>query len=180
MRKPKPLLEVGSETFLTRAVRTLLSAGCRRVYAVVNAGAAWAEAAGRELGIEVVVNERAESEQVDSLRLVLERVPADTAAVLVLPVDVPLASVETARKLIDAYNEAPAPLYLPFHNGVAGHPVLLGRELFDDVLYRPLNEGVRTLIMAHARDMREVQVDDPGILIDIDTPDDYWRYINRT
>jgi molybdenum cofactor cytidylyltransferase len=177
MRRPKPLLDVGAETFLSRAVQTLREAGCGRIWVVVNAGATWADEAAHRHDVNVVVNERPESEQVDSLRLVVERLPAETRGVLVLPVDVPLTTTETARRIVDAFVSEPAPLYLPFHNGVAGHPVLIGRELFDELLVRPLNEGVRTLIMAHAREVREVAVDDAGILIDIDTPEDYLRHI---
>jgi molybdenum cofactor cytidylyltransferase len=179
MERPKPLLQVGSLTFIARAAYTLRAAGCRRIYAVVNEGADWAAGAARELELELVENEQAESEQVDSLRLVLQRLPADTAAVLVLPVDLPLVSEHTAAALVAAYRSAPGPLYLPFHNTVAGHPVLLGRELFDEILHTELEEGMRSLIMTHARDLREVKVVDPGILIDIDTPDDYWRYIEQ-
>jgi molybdenum cofactor cytidylyltransferase len=177
MARPKPLLRVGEETFIERAARTLQAAGCRTVYAVVSPGADWVEAAARDLGVEVLVNERPGAEQIDSLRLALANVGDDVAAVLVLPVDLPLVTPETARAIVAAFELDPGPLYLPFHNGVAGHPVLLGRELFDELLHAPLEEGVRTLIMSHARDLREVKVVDPGILIDIDTPDDYWRYI---
>jgi molybdenum cofactor cytidylyltransferase len=177
MERPKPLLRVGSLTFLERAALTLEKAGCRRTYMVASAGADWAPAAAAELGLELVINDLAESEQIDSLRLVVRALPADTAAVLVLPVDLPLVMEETAAAVVAAYHATPAPVYLPFHNTVAGHPVLLGRELFDEILVRELDEGIRSLIMAHARDLREVKVVDPGILIDIDTPDDYWRYI---
>ncbi|MGH7464265.1 MAG: nucleotidyltransferase family protein, partial [Longimicrobiales bacterium] len=75
------------------------------------------------------------------------------------------------------FRESPGPLILPFHNGVAGHPVLIGRELFGEILTRTFEEGLRSLIMESARTLREVRVVDPGILIDIDTPDDYWRFI---
>ncbi|CAN5894175.1 nucleotidyltransferase family protein [soil metagenome] len=177
MQKPKPLLEVGAETFLQRGIDTLRSAGCRTVYVVANAQAEWAQAAADELGFELVVNPQLESEQVDSVRMVVERLPADTRGLLVLPVDLPLVSASTAQSMVRAFTAEPGPLFLPFHNGVAGHPVLLGRELFDDVLNKPLTEGIRSLIMAHARDLREVTVIDPGVLIDIDTPDDYWRYV---
>jgi molybdenum cofactor cytidylyltransferase len=129
--------------------------------------------------LKLVPNDQVESEQVDSVRLALRSVPDDTAAVLVLPVDLPLVTEETAAALVNAWRIEPAPLYLPFHNTVAGHPVLLGRELFAEILDTQLEEGIRSLIMAHARDMREVKVTDPGILIDIDTPDDYWRYIEQ-
>src|SRR5690606_38626865 len=127
--------------------------------------------------LDVVVNEYPESEPIDSLRLVLEKLPQDTAAVVVLPVDLPLIAEDTAAALVQSFRDEPGPLILPFHNGVAGHPVLVGRELFNDILTRPFDEGLRSLIMENARSLREVKVVDPGILIDIDTPDDYWRFI---
>lgn len=178
MARPKPLLEVGGMTFLERAARLLHAAGCRHRYVVANADADWVNhAAG--LGLQMIINPHPESEQVDSLRLLLERLPSDTGAVLVLPVDVPLIMEETAAAVAASYRREPAPLIVPFHNTVAGHPILLGRELFQEILTRPLEEGVRSLIMSHARELREVKVTDPGILIDIDTPDDYWRYIEQ-
>jgi molybdenum cofactor cytidylyltransferase len=177
MRKPKPLLEVGSATFAERAVETLRAAGCRTIVLVANAGAEWAEPFAASAGIQLVLNPQAESEQVDSLRLGIRALPADSAATLILPVDLPLITEETAQALVEAWRSEPALLYLPFHNTVAGHPVLLDAALYGELLATELEEGLRTLIMSHARDLREVKVDDPGILIDIDTPDDYWRYI---
>jgi molybdenum cofactor cytidylyltransferase len=179
MGQPKPLLTVGPDTFLQRAVRTLQAAGCHRVHVVVNAEAEWAGAAVAGLDVELVRNPATHAQQVDSLRQVLRGLPDDACAVLVLPVDLPLVSPDTARSLIEAHRADPAPLLLPFHNGVAGHPVLLDRGLFAEILETELDEGVRSLIMSHAREMREVQVVDPGILIDIDTPDDYWRFIQQ-
>ena len=178
MARPKPLLEVGGMTFLERAARTLQAAGCRTRYIVASADAEWLDRAAA-LGLRVIVNPAADSEQIDSLRLAIQQLPADTAAALVLPVDLPLVRDDTAASVTASYRAQPVPLILPFHNGVAGHPVLLGRELFDDILTQPLEEGIRSLILGHARHLREVKVVDPGILVDIDTPDDYWRYIEN-
>jgi molybdenum cofactor cytidylyltransferase len=177
MERPKPLLNVGSMTFLERAVRTLEVAGCRRTYVVVNAKEDGTGDAARALGAEVVINEQPESAPIDSLRLVLAQLPADAGGVVVLPVDLPLISEETVTAIVRSFRENPGRLILPFHNGVAGHPVLIGREVFDELMTRDLEEGLRSLIMESARTLREVKVVDPGILIDIDTPDDYWRFI---
>jgi molybdenum cofactor cytidylyltransferase len=176
MARPKPLLEVGTVTFLERAADILRSGGCRNIIVVANSAATWLERA-QALDLDVVINEDPDSEQVDSLRLALRAVPADTAAVLVLPVDLPLVTALRGGAVVDSFRSDPTALIVPFHNTVAGHPILIGRALFDELLTTQLEEGVRTLIMAHARDMREVRVIDPGVLIDIDTPDDYWRYI---
>jgi molybdenum cofactor cytidylyltransferase len=178
MSQPKPLLQVGTETFLERAAGTLRDAGCTHTYVVANADATWL-AHAESLGLDVVINAQPDSEQVDSLRLVIAQLAPVVQAVLVLPIDLPLVSGDTARALVEAFQSARAPLVLPFHNGVAGHPVLIARALFDDVLDPTLEEGVRSLIMKHSGAMHEVRVTDPGILIDIDTPDDYWRYIEQ-
>ena len=176
MERPKPLLMAGNATFIERALRTLRRAGCRRIHVVANADATWTRDVA-SADVEIVLNPHADSEPVDSLRLVLDRLPEDTAAVLVLPVDLPLVSEDTATALVRSFRENPGRLILPFHNGVAGHPVVVSRELFDEIRTRHLDEGLRTLIMEHARTLRELKVMDPGILIDIDTPDDYWRFI---
>jgi CTP:molybdopterin cytidylyltransferase MocA len=177
MARPKPQLAVGTMTFLERAATTLRAAGCRRTYAVVNATDPVTADAARDHGLDVVINEYPESEPIDSLRLVLERLPDDTGAVLVLPVDLPLIAEDTATAIVRSFRDNPGPLILPFHNGVAGHPILIGRDLFTEILTRPFDEGLRSLIMESAQTLREVKVVDPGILIDIDTPDDYWRFI---
>jgi molybdenum cofactor cytidylyltransferase len=178
MGRPKPLLELGPETFLQRAAGTLRRGGCGRILAVVPAGAEWVEQAAAGLELEIVPNPAPESEQIESLRLALDRLPASAAAV-VLPVDLPFVSSDTVSLLVGAYRDGGAPLVLPFYNGVAGHPVLLAGSLFGAVVAGTLDEGLRSLVMLHAREMREVKVQDPGILIDIDTPDDYWRYIQQ-
>jgi len=177
MERPKPLLEIGSETFIERAVRVLKEGGCRHVVAVLNGQDAEVGRLAEGAGAEVAVNQDAASEQLESVRCGLRALPADWAAVAVLPVDVPLVSAQTVALLVAAVREQPAPVLLPFHNGVAGHPVVLARATAPELLERDWEEGMRSLIMSHARDLREVRVTDPGILIDVDTPEDYWRYI---
>jgi molybdenum cofactor cytidylyltransferase len=177
MRQPKPLMQVGSDTFASRAVDTLRAAACRLILLVTNAEADWADELARADDVQRLINPQPESEQIDSLRLALRALPQDSAALLVLPVDLPLVTAETAQAVVRAWRTEPALLHLPFHNTVAGHPVLVDRALYQELLTAPLDEGLRSFIMDHAHDLREVKVMDPGILIDIDTPDDYWRYI---
>jgi len=177
MERPKPLLEIGSETFLGRAIRVLKEGGCRHVIALLNGQEAEAIRVAEAAGATVVLNEDSASEQLDSVRLGLRALPSDWVAVAVLPVDVPLVSVQTISLLVEAVREQLAPILLPFHNSVAGHPVVLTRSAAAELLERDWGEGIRSLIMTHARDLREVRVTDPGILIDVDTPEDYWRYV---
>ena len=176
MGRPKPALTVGGESFLARAARALHAAGCRRVLAVVGGdGAQLADG----LDVEIVVNPVADSEQIDSLRCALHELDGKTGGVLVLPVDVPLVAMTTCAAVVAAFRERPAPIVVPFYRGVAGHPILIGHDLFGDVQHGDWPEGVRTIILAHAHDMLEVDVSDPGILIDIDTPADYLLHVDQ-
>ena len=177
MDKSKALLEIGAETFLERAIHVLREGGCRHVVAVLNDLDDWPHRLADAVGAAVVVNPDADSQQLDSLRLGLAVLPADWGALAVLPVDVPLVSAATVRALVDSHAQRPAAITLPFHNGVAGHPVLIGRQLEPELRAGRFEEGLRSLIMARSGDLCEVKVVDPGTLIDIDTPEDYWRYV---
>jgi CTP:molybdopterin cytidylyltransferase MocA len=184
MGRPKPALTTSAgESFLERAARTLRGAECRRVLVVVaasaEAGSTAAEAATATPELEIVVNPDAASEQIDSLRLALQHLDESTDAVLVLPVDLPLLSRESAAAVVASFRARAAPVVVPAHGGMTGHPILLARTLFDEIVHGTWQAGVRSILLAHEHDVRTVNVDDPGILIDIDTPADYARHVGN-
>ena len=173
MGSPKPLLRVGEETFLERAVRCLREGGCRSVAAVVSASDVAVLAHAREIGAEVIENALPFSEQIDSVRLALARLPDDTAAAIVLPVDFPLVRAATVRAVADAFRRGDGALVVPTHGDVAGHPVLIARGEFGAVMGEVLPEGLRSLLDARAGLLVEVPVEDEAIHTDIDTPEQY-------
>jgi molybdenum cofactor cytidylyltransferase len=63
----------------------------------------------------------------------------------------------------------------PTFEGVRGHPVLFARALFPELLEEALPEGARTVLRRYLGSRLLLPVDDPGILADIDTPEDYRR-----
>ena len=68
---------------------------------------------------------------------------------------------------------------LPIFNGRQGHPVIYSLEALRRILrMKPVQTGKELLTYFEGRITR-VEVDDPGVLIDIDTPEDYERYITR-
>ncbi|MEO5510014.1 MAG: nucleotidyltransferase family protein [Longimicrobiales bacterium] len=179
MGQPKALLEVGSETFLERAIRMLRFAGCRHIVAVLPAEEEWTQRLADATGAAIVINDDIGSQQIDSLRIGMHTLPDDWSAVAVLPVDIPLIADSTAKAIIDDVRATLPGLTIPFHNGVAGHPVVIGRQLESEVMEMRWEEGLRSLIMKHSRDLHEIRVVDPAILIDIDTKEDYWRYVQE-
>lgn len=162
-------------TFLERAIRILREAGCRYVVAVVNPEEDWTARLADVAGAAVVVNDDAESEQIDSVRLGIAHLPEDSDATLVLPVDIPGVTPDTVDALIRAFEQTRAAVVLPSYQGRTGHPVLFARSVYGELLAE-LPRGAESIVEAHVADRHEVELDDPGILVDVDQPDEYREF----
>jgi molybdenum cofactor cytidylyltransferase len=178
MGEPKALLEVDGTTFLERAVHLLREAGCRYVIAVVNDDD-WIERLADVSGAAVIINDAENAEQIDSLRLGIANLPDDSHGVMVLPVDFPRIKAETAARLAAEFARSDAPILNPSYNGVSGHPVIFARSILPELLAPDLPAGARTVIDAHAGEAAVIEVDDPGVVIDVDTRADYQQHVER-
>jgi molybdenum cofactor cytidylyltransferase len=94
--------------------------------------------------------------------------PAEALAVLLG--DMPWVQPDTCFRLIAAAGAAR--IVQPRHNGHAGHPVLFGRAFWSALCELDGDEGARGLIRRHPAQYQTVDVDDPGILLDVDCPAD--------
>ena len=173
MGASKASLEIDGETFLQRATRILVDAGCGEVVVIM------APNETLQTGGPVKAAAGPGGEQIDSLRAGLRALPRDIDAVVVMPVDHPLVRAETVRALIERFEETGAPVVLPSHDDSHGHPVLFAAQVYDELMDENLPEGARTVVHAHGDELEEVEVDDPGIHADVDTPEDYERYVGR-
>ncbi len=180
MGRPKALLPYGRSTFLECILGTLDAAGIGAVRVVVGADAAAILAATPALPPEALVrNPRPEEGMLSSVRVGVAALPEGVEAFLLWPVDHPLARASTASVLIQAWRERKAPIVLPRHRGTRGHPVLFSVETIPELLSAPDDRGARHVVEAHAGDRVEVEVGDPGIAADIDTPEAYEAAFGR-
>ena len=101
---------------------------------------------------------------------------ATAEAVVVLPVDHPMVKARTVMALIAAYRDSAAPIVRPVYQGKAGHPVLFSATVFDELLHEELAEGARSVVRGHADQCVSVEVEDRGVVVDIDTPSEYERH----
>lgn len=173
MGRPKALLRLAGETFLERTVIALREGGCDPVLVVVADGDenAAREAAGT--GAQVLVNLHPGEGPITSLRVALAAL-GDTAAGLVyLPVDHPLVRGDTVRALLDAARKQEAALTLPVYDSERGHPAVFGASLFAELSDPTLEGGARTVAYRHLDHAVLVDVDDAGVITDIDTPEIY-------
>jgi len=114
----------------------------------------------------------------DNIALAMQhpRISACDAIAIALA-DMPLVQTQTLIKLRDhALRDR---IICPQFENQRGHPVIFGRELFADLLKLGGDIGARRVLSAHAELMVDVVVDDEGVIIDIDTADDWERWRHR-
>jgi molybdenum cofactor cytidylyltransferase len=109
-----------------------------------------------------------------SLRAGVRALPADCEGVFVLLGDMPRIPVGVLRPLAAALAEG-APAAAPAFAGRRGHPVLFGASLFPALAQSRGDEGARTVLSGLGPDLRLVDCADPGVLQDVDSPDDLRR-----
>lgn len=179
MGRPKALLDAGGRTFLERILGSLRDGGANPLILVVRDPDGPVALEGGPLGATVVLNPDPSSGPISSLQAGIRALPKEARGALFSPVDHPLFSPETVRALIGAFETTPSPLIVPAFEGWRGHPVFFGRALFGELMEDGLPEGARTVMRRHLSSRLQVAVDDPGILADIDTPEDYRMHFPR-
>jgi CTP:molybdopterin cytidylyltransferase MocA len=168
------------DTFLTRIVRTFRDAGVDDVIVVVGHEANAIARSFSESGLPArfVVNAGYDRGQLSSLvagLAVIDR--PGVAAVLVTLVDVPLVSAATVRAVIEHYRASRAPVVRPTSGARHGHPLLIDRSLFDALRGADPDKGAKPIVRAHASAAGDLEVPDEGAFTDIDTEEDYRRWV---
>jgi molybdenum cofactor cytidylyltransferase len=180
MGSPKALLQYQGQTFIERICTAFLAAGVDELVVVLGARA---EELHRALpvhpALRAVVNPRYFQGQLSSLMTGIGALSSQSKAAVVNLVDHPLVSAATITALMSSFRESPAPILIASYNGKRGHPVLFSSQVYGEILAAPLDQGAKVVVRKDPSRVREVQLDDPGILADIDTPEDYQRYVGR-
>jgi molybdenum cofactor cytidylyltransferase len=173
MGSPKPLLPLGSGTFLTAIVDTLHQADIEKVLLVLGADVAAIRPTLSWFHGSIVLNRGWERGPLSSIITGLDALAQTSpSGVLVWPVDHPLVSTATIRALIDAFERTRQPIVVPTLHTRRGHPTLFGASLFPDLRSAPPDKGAREVLRKHPGSVCEVPVEDEGITLNIDTPED--------
>ena len=169
MQTPKALLEFRGETFLDRLIG-LFAARTDPVIAVLGGHAAEIRAAVRRSAV-FVLNPDYERGMLGSLQCGLRAVPPGASAVLFTLVDHPAVAETTLDALLSPAGDAL--LRVPRYRGKRGHPIWFQASLIAEFLSSPAGATARDIVAAHAAETEYLDLDDPGILADIDDPTAY-------
>ena len=178
MGKAKQLLPLGESTVLERTIANVRGAEVNEIVLVLGASA---EVIRRQLplslleGLKVVVNQAHGEGMSSSLRAGISALDQGTEATLIVLGDQPFIRPRTMDQVIKAYRRDQAQIVIPLFHGSRGNPVLLDRSVFPEVMALEGDIGSRAIFGNHLEGIAKVDVEDEGILLDIDDPDDYDR-----
>lgn len=177
---PKQLLRTAGKPLLEHALDSIRASGVREIVLVLGAEAAAIQQQIPLHGARVVFNPEYQQGMGTSLRAGLGTVTPAADAALVILADQPFVLPETLKRLIAFHEQSPheksrAQIVLPLYRGFRGNPVLLDRSVFPEVMGLSGDVGCRAIFGSHTEGIHKLDVDDPGILLDIDTEEDLGR-----
>lgn len=168
MGRPKLLLPFRGDTVVGSLVRSLREGGASEIVLVTAPGDAALQAWGAAAGVRVLVNPDPKRGMLSTILEGLAVVDG-SQPVAVCPADLPALLPSTVRTVL----EPGSPLAVPSYRGRRGHPLVISPELIPEIRTLHLEVGLRELLDRHPDLLRVVEVDDPGAVRDVDTPEEY-------
>jgi molybdenum cofactor cytidylyltransferase len=134
----------------------------------------------KPLEVNIVHNKAYKSgEMLSSIKAGLSAMPDHIAAALVVLGDQPRLQPKVIYQVMHAYAEGRSDLIVPSYQMRRGHPILIGRRYWPEILNLSADGSLRDLLRVHDTRIAYVEVDTDSILRDVDTPQDYeqerWR-----
>lgn len=163
---PKALIQIRGEPAVAHLARQLREAGCDEVRIVVGAHPNEVRPAVPDFA-KIVVNEDWKNGRTGSVKAGVRALPA-SCSMIVWPVDCPAVETSTLRALI----QGKGVVRIPTYRGRRGHPALFETAVREEILALEDDEPLHDVLHEHPARVREVPVDDSGILLNVDTPDD--------
>lgn len=169
----KQLLPMGGKTVIARCLETLLAGGIEEVVVVVSPEGDDVARAARAYPVTVVRTDGG-GDMAASVRAGRDALSPEASAAVIALCDYPLIAEATVACLIEGHQRHGGRIIIPCHQGRRGHPPLFPRQVLDG-LAEPLT--LRDLLHNNPDLVLQRDVSDGGILIDMDTPQDYQRII---
>jgi molybdenum cofactor cytidylyltransferase len=179
MGRPKALLPIGNQNFIERIVAALKQSQAGRILVVLGHNADEMRQQIEHLGIDIVINPQYKKGQLSSLQSAIRSIEKDDDCdgLLVHLVDHPYIDARLVDLMIQRFYKTKRLIVVPRHHGKRGHPVIFSRELFGELLTAPIDEGAKAVVNAHRQETLEIEWQDQGITVDIDTPELYRHHV---
>lgn len=176
MGQPKMLLPWDRSTVIEHVITTFLKAEVEPILVVTGGARELVEAVIARHPVQVVYNrDHATGEMLSSLQCGLRALPAEAQATLIGLGDQPQVREASVRAVCQAYRQDRTRLIVPSFQRRRGHPWLIARPLWQELLEMQPPQSPRDFLNRHADEIHYVNVETASVLDDLDTPEDYQR-----
>ncbi|MBK8823778.1 MAG: nucleotidyltransferase family protein [Anaerolineales bacterium] len=176
MGEPKMLMPWGKSTVLQTVISTFQSAGLNDIL-VVTGGARQQVESLIGKTVQTIFNDSYDSgEMLSSIQVGLSAKMREASAALICLGDQPQVNERTVRSVCDAFLKNKSQIVVPSYEMQRGHPWLVARPLWEDLLEMKAPRTPRDFLKKYARKIHYVNVDTHSILEDLDTPEDYSKH----
>ena len=181
MGRPKALLPIDGQTFIERIVAALKQAKVGKIIVILGHNARELQSRISHLPVEILINTDYKLGQLSSLQLAVRYLQPDLDCdgMLVHLVDHPYLAPALVEEMIRQFYETKKRIIVPKFHGKRGHPVIFSNALFDEILSAPMEEGAKAVVNAHRAETLEIETEEDGIAVDIDTPELYQQHVRR-
>jgi molybdenum cofactor cytidylyltransferase len=170
MGRLKQLLPLNDRPVIRHCLDSILSAGVSDVVTVVRPGNEDILKAVTGVTRKVAFNGRPESGMAGSVKAGIKVIDPASTGVLICLSDHPMVRTDTYRTLSEAHFETPCHIIVPVYRGKKGHPTLLPADTMEEI-YSGLT--LREVVRKDAERVRYLPVADEGVVLDMDTQEDY-------
>jgi len=178
MGNQKLLLPFGDSTIIETVIDNVLGSSLDHVMVVLGPNKEEILQVIGNRPVEFCHNRDHEKGMLSSVICGIRALPADAVSALIFLGDQPGIPPAVTNSVIEAYNEELFGIVIPVHHHRRGHPLLVDMKYRKEVEDLDLEEGLRSLRHHFPEDVLEVEVNAPGILVDIDTREDYKNATN--
>jgi molybdenum cofactor cytidylyltransferase len=181
MGRPKALLPIDGQTFIERIVAALKQTKVGKIIVILGHNARELQSKISHLPVEILINTDYKLGQLSSLQLAVRNLQPDLECdgMLVHLVDHPYLAPALVEEMIRRFYETNKRIIVPKFHGKRGHPVIFSNALFDEILSAPIEEGAKAVVNAHRAETLEIETEEEGIAVDIDTPELYQQHVRR-
>jgi CTP:molybdopterin cytidylyltransferase MocA len=170
MNSFKPLLQMNGLTIIERTIHTFIEAAINDIIVVTGFRSDDIVQILGQYNLRIVHNCYYKSGMLSSIQKGVGYLGPDIDGFFVLPADIPFVNPKT---LLNLCRHLGAGIVVPCFNGKRVHPPLISASLAESVVKWTGPGGMKSFMQEHKKITIELAVDDPGILQDIDTPEDF-------
>jgi len=171
----KPLLPCSGKTFLELIVEKIIILRLTPIIVITNRLFVQ-EIQNLKLPVKTVINDNPENGMLSSILIGLEELEKNCDGFFLCPIDYPLVKLDTYQTLLTVFEENKNNIIKPQFLKKSGHPIVFPQSLFHELKTAPLEWGARYVTGRYSHQTSFINVNDPAVLININSPKIYQQY----